>query len=465
MIRQTPRARSGITLTEILISILIMGVGIISLATLFPLGLLRMREAARLSRSGYLTESAYADLNVRNLLNKQSFQNPFFSPWYSPTPPALYGTFSDQIYDPWVQDILSYSIGGSPPAIVDNGTDRGVSRDTGEGLPVAYDPLWRYQAAPNGVYLDGGSPEARFASGIVAGTIRNDPNTTGTYTLPSAYGLQRLTNFNPLTVNTAQIPDTFVSPEDVIWQSDGDQGGSGSLSPVVPELSGTGFLKLPVNDWRYTWMFTGQQSDVTDGTVFDGDVVIWENRPFAIDNGVPAGEPVVEAVFGYSGRVIPVVSGGSLGYGASAKRVVLLRWPDTMPDPDVRVGNWIADVTYERIANVDSTRTRFVDPTLVDTNPGSTTYSPAIAAGFSAFYPYQRCYWYQIAKRTTPSPGPAFDGDSVTYRSMTVWVSTDLKAQTVLDGGATNAASPYHVNAALISPLVVNVFPKTIYTR
>ena len=38
MIARRVRARSGITLTEILISILIMGVGMVSLATLFPLG-------------------------------------------------------------------------------------------------------------------------------------------------------------------------------------------------------------------------------------------------------------------------------------------------------------------------------------------------------------------------------------------------------------------------------------------
>ena len=40
----TPRS-AGITLTEILISILILGVGLVSLATLFPIGLLRLREA------------------------------------------------------------------------------------------------------------------------------------------------------------------------------------------------------------------------------------------------------------------------------------------------------------------------------------------------------------------------------------------------------------------------------------
>ena len=38
---------AGITLTEILISILILGVGLVSLATLFPIGLLRLREAQR----------------------------------------------------------------------------------------------------------------------------------------------------------------------------------------------------------------------------------------------------------------------------------------------------------------------------------------------------------------------------------------------------------------------------------
>ena len=40
---------------------MILGVGLVSLATLFPLGLLRLRDAARYSRSAYLTESAAAD--------------------------------------------------------------------------------------------------------------------------------------------------------------------------------------------------------------------------------------------------------------------------------------------------------------------------------------------------------------------------------------------------------------------
>ena len=64
-VRSSSRVRrrsAGITLTEILIAILILAVGLVSLATLFPLGLLRLRDAARSTRSAYLAESAAADL-------------------------------------------------------------------------------------------------------------------------------------------------------------------------------------------------------------------------------------------------------------------------------------------------------------------------------------------------------------------------------------------------------------------
>ncbi len=446
MIRHTPRDRSGITLTEILISILILGVGIISLATLFPLGILRMREAARLSRSGYLTESAAADLNVRNLLNKQAFGNPYISPWYN---------YTGAVYDPWIHDTLSYTVGNSPPAVLSNGTDSGVSRTYGPGLPVAYDPLWRFQT---GHYADGNSAEARFGSGI--GFVRNDPN--GTPNTPSAWGLPRVTNFNPLLINPNSIPDTFVSPEDVLWQQGDTSVGSNDsgLSPVVPELTTTTYGVPATNiEWRYTWLFTGHQSDASDGTVFEGDIAIFENRPFAMDNGVVAGEPVLEAVFGYSSHVLAVSAStnSNLGYGAAASRVVLLRWPATMPDPDIRVGNWIADVTYERSATIDATRRVFL-------SANDILSSPAYNAGIGTFFPYQRCYWYQIAKRTAPGDAVAFSSDSGAYRSMTVWVSSDLKAQTLLDSSQ-NPVQPYHVNAALVSPHVINVFPRTIYTR
>ena len=96
-------------------------------------------------------------------------------------------------------------------------------------------------------------------------------------------------------------------------------------------------------------------------STFDGNIVIFENRPFAIESPTPPnaangnfqsyeveGETVVEAIWGYSTKVLSAIGGA--GYGVSADRSVLLRWYNSQNDPVVKVGDWIADVTYERNA-------------------------------------------------------------------------------------------------------------------
>jgi len=324
----------------------------------------------------------------------------------------------------------------------------------GPGLPVAYDPLWRHQT---GIYIGDGRTEGRFGSGI--GFIRNDPNSNGGLTAPSAYGLQRLTNFSPFVTypytplptyatgylfSANTVPEIFVSPEDVVLQSESGAQASNNLSPIVPDMS-TG---SSVNDWRFSWMFTGQQTDSTNGTIFNGDIVIFENRPLGLSQltsitgtqqWVIDGETVIEGVFGYGTRVAPLVTGATVGFAQGADRTVLLRWPTTMPDPDVKIGGWIADVTYERNLDDNGLRTLPMD------------------------YPYQRCHWYQVVKRTQPAPHAfASDTGGATFRAMTVWVGSALQAQTLL---STSTGEPFHVNAALIAPNVVNVFPKVIYSR
>jgi hypothetical protein len=470
MIRQTARVRSGITLTEILISILILGVGVTSLAVLFPIGLERLRRAQRLSRGAYLAESAAADLGARNLLAKGSFyQSPFYAPWYQ--------TAAGAFYDPWIVDTPAYGV--DPRALPPAGP--GAARVVGPGLPVAYDPLWR---AVIGIYPDPfgkNTPEARFGAGYDSSTgnsfIRPDPTDKGA---PGANGLQRLSNFraappgtvpqpalgapllfNPISAtqvlqNYSNAIQTFVSPEDVLFQDPKgvytDTYGTGNQiinpNPTAPDLNTGG--GATVSDWRYSYLFTGQQVDTSNGTVFDGDIVICENRQFAIEK-VPTpfggqafrveGETVVEAVWGYTST--PAKPLTTIGFGSTAaSRSVVLRWPTAQADPDVRVGGWIADVTYERNQSIVASR--------YPTPP----------------YPYavQRCYWYQVTKKSDATDDPGFAGDSLPYRRMTVWVSTPLRAQSLLDFTAKPAA-PVHTEAALIMPSVVNVYPRTVYTR
>ena len=124
--------RSGITLTEILIAILIMGIGLISLATLFPLGLIRLREATRASRAGLTAESAAGDIDARALFYKPSFHNT----WYGER-------------DPFLQDVAStgsYNLANDPTAgVIASGSVFLPNNNVGltNGLPICYDPLWR----------------------------------------------------------------------------------------------------------------------------------------------------------------------------------------------------------------------------------------------------------------------------------------------------------------------------------
>ena len=462
-------------------------------------------------------------MRPRGLLNKQSFSaadmlnfnfvnnSQLFPYWYAT--PTLGGPAA---YDPFTQDTQFYGGDGvvwdttqTPPIPTYYGAPslyvwydamgNQHTLNTGTGLPVAYDPLWRQQSVdptnPNpltsqGVYLDPlnaagqGIPESRFGSGV--GFIRNDPDGS----TPSVHGLQRLTNFNRPGVmpSAVTVPYIFVSPEDVVLQDPGatTYGLSGaplnlaalpntpgfpvvSPSPVIPNLSTPTSPGSPNNDWRYSWMLTVQQTNVPPvigpnqsslGATFDGNVVIFENRRFGISLvasplGGQAwqvnGETVVEAIWGYSASVLPA---GGPGYGAGADRTVLLRWPSGMPDPVVKTGDWIADVTYER--NWNLVLSRYLNGWGNPTPPYVGLPNPVNNNEWDNL-PAQRCFWYQVQRVTQSVP----DANVANHRSMVVYVYSPLQARTVLDG----TGQPVHLNAALICPTVINVIPQTFTVR
>ncbi|MGC8641512.1 MAG: type IV pilus modification PilV family protein [Isosphaeraceae bacterium] len=474
--------RRGITLTEILIAIFIMAIGLISLATLFPIGLLRLREAQRQTRSAYLAQSAAADVQSHGLLQANSFlvadyynTNNLLGVTYNPW---FYSAIAGNYYNPLIQDTPYY--GGDPYDPNNPGASSPASG--GYGLPFAYDPLWRWQTdhANGGIYPFDTSnphyamtPEARFASGAwlqaLAGGTDFDQ-----LAAPSAYGLQRLTNFNrPAYVNAAGnamaavmplaniVPNIFVSPEDVVWQDTenpsntvsayttfGPGGGAviPTASPVIPDLNMSG--GTPTNDWRFTWMITAQQTSIGNVASFDGNVVVFENRQFGLDQvaaGVyqATGENVYEGVFGPSRNILA-------GYGSGADRTVLIRWfANYQPDPVVKVGDWIADVTYERMQNI--VNARFLPN-------GGAGYPNPLNNGEWDNLPAQRCYWYQVVKVNPAQPDMWL---GVGFRSMTVTVNRKLEARTLLSSNGI----PVYRNAVLVCPNVVNVIPQTFFIR
>lgn len=461
---------SGLTLTEILISIMILAIGLVSLAALFPIGMLRLREAQRSSRAAILAQSSAADVLSRGFLERNTFIDPTISPWYS-------NLNVDRSYDPWIQDTPgafgdwaadgAYRGLGGMGANDDNQVSlNGYNAVPGPGLPVVYDPLWWYQQRTQ-PYKGNAFGEARFG----------DATPTPLGMTNSAYGLQRLTNIpaflfdgtGPIPYRATEILTAFVSPEDVLWQdvkgtSYPDFSGAApyvmSPSPVIPDLSiaaldnggtlaGLSPQAALTNDWRYTWMFTGQRADAYGDKVFTGNVVIFENRPFGVETLTNtktgdtvtqvAGERSLRAIFGYGKRVAPigtmVASGTEVGHAVGSDNAVLLLWPVGMPDPEIRPGGWIADVTYERHESL--ARTNF----LVDSY--AKVGSP----------PAQRCYWYQVRRASPPADSADFPG----MRYTLVQTSQKLQAKTLLyaDG------SIVHDNVALVSPHVIAVVPKT----
>ncbi len=451
---------------------MILGIGMVSVATLFPIGLLRLREATRDARSTILAMSAKDDAEVRGLpkslgdakglVNPESFVHPNL-PWYAPWRAANFAGFPFTV-TPFTYDFDT--INGTPGTGV-------VSDFFTPGLPVAYDPLFwattHFQSeglapeqTPIGLRGNLGQ-EGRFGSGI--GFLRAGA---------AAHGLQRITNFEPYnaavpwpyTYSLSSTPaglqsiaevagNVFTSLDDPVVTGD-DSGQSGV--PVVPFNFSPGAGYSSQREYAFSWMLTGRLGVAGDPSIFEGNIVMFHSRPIGLDTDpgtgllVPTGERTVEAIWGYTNtpnavspipNPLPSVAG--TGYSTADDRTVLLRWPAASPDPLIRVGDFIADVTYERFqASSNANYPRAL--------PGS--------GRNGAQYSGQRIHWYRITQKGENEPDPVVAGH---FRTI-VRVDTPLQAKTRLQTNGTIVESVVP-EAALICPYVVNVFPIMLYSR
>ena len=132
-----------------------------------------------------------------------------------------------------------------------------------------------------------------------------------------------------------------------------------------------------------------------------------------------------------------------------------------MPDPVVRPGDWIADVTYERQQQVVFNPL----PGWASQNP---TYTESPLGGLPELG--QQASSGTTCRRSGASgtrsrrsaPRRLDDHErSAAYRSMVVYVNQNLQSR----GRSSRRGQPAYVNAALIAPNVINVIPQTIFIR
>lgn len=452
------RRRRGVTMTEVLIAIMILGIGMTSLMTLFPIGLLKIREARRNNRASLLAENVASDLKTRDLLNRYSFAATY----------AATGITGGTLFDVWNKDYEALAYPANAANIIE------VQPSTGLGLPVVccYDPLFWSNLAYTGspAFTSVGQlvrPELRFGRAF-GNDLRQDPDGSRA----SGLGLPRLTNIWPALAapgagpsmgNINSVASIFVSQDDAVFPEFENQANtkitsatqsSFRQSPILPLVDSAASGAYSLNDWDYNWIFTGKSRD---RNVFEGDIVVFHKRQLGVNmdasNNITGvyGERVVEGIFGL-GSIPLTMNGGQMGYAAGNSRKVLLMWPkvDDGERPDIKIGGWIADVTYEPY--LSTTVSRFLNDFDGDGRP-------------DVQHGGQRCHWYRIVQRsevTDPSiADPGLSNLANTMEAMIVTVDRPVVSKTLLQK-VSGGYAPVHVNAALVAPEVVAVFPITL---
>lgn len=456
----TVHPRRGVTMTEVLIAIMILGIGMTSLMTLFPIGLMKLREARRNNRASLLAENVASDLKARDLLNRYSFVAT-----YSAT-----GLSGGMLFDAWSKDYMALADSRNAANIVE------VQPATGLGLPVVccYDPLFfsnlAFQGSP--AFTSPAQivrPEFRFGRAF-GNDMRTDPDGGS----PSAQGLPRVTNIWPALAapdprtgalqpgigNINTVASIFVSQDDSVFPEFENQANTKVIdpnltrqTPILPLIDNAATGSYSLNDWEYSWIFTGK---ARDRNLFEGDLVIFHKRQFGVNtdasnnvNGI-YGERVIEGIFGL-GTIPMTMNNGQFGYAAGNSRKVLLMWPKLTDSerPEIKVGGWIADVTYEPY--LSTTTSRFLQDFDKDGRPDTQ-------------HGGQRCHWYRIVQKSEiTDPGSADPGLAgiANMEAIIVTVDRPVVSKTLLQKTG-SGYSPVHVNAALIAPDVVSVFPITL---
>ena len=283
--------RSGVTLVEVLVAIFIMGIGLIALLTLFPIGMLRMARAIHDDRSAQSFRTAEAnaiahslgtDIDVvsvptdqynRNQVNPDVFSNPcpFLPRGIVATPPSVAGLRNAHPYR--------------------------------ESFPILVDPIGYYNTT--GVAQDwvGGVEPVPQAVGL-RGALRRRP----------VEFVRRL----PVTVQQRNLR---IFGAFTLWDEMGFEYDIAAGSPGAPKVVGGAALRDP----RFSWGYTMQRPMSSDKAVVNVAVVVFDSRSLV---GLPSEHVYPNTFFN------PVKNTISIDYSG----------PGVVPPP-IRSGKWIMDVT------------------------------------------------------------------------------------------------------------------------
>ncbi len=352
-----PQTRSGATLTEVLVAIFVMAIGLLALLTLFPLGALSMAQAIKDDRSSHAAKNAF---NIAEAYMSIS----------SGVGPVIQTTPGIQ-YDPFVTDnsqFLRY-VGAT------GGVYQGPPRNSSSYFLNPYPGI--PQIAAGVVQLS--APDLRTA------TIGSDGPSYPIYVDPWGWNAFRATpsavapnpaNGVPVpywTVGNVPLPGSAPTPSFPF-------GGFASI-PRLP-LSGLLTGPLPPNQWltrwctladditfqddatpslstlsvqrenRYTWAWLLRRTNAKVDKSVDIQVIVYSGR--SLTN--PGETPILFSPDALGNPTIPFVTfDPNLNY-------VDIAWLPGQDKPPVRSGSWILDATMEFFYPFPPTPQNIADP-------------------------------------------------------------------------------------------------------
>jgi hypothetical protein len=246
--------RTGATLIEVLVAIFVMGIGMMALLTLFPLGALSMAKAIRDDRAAQVGINATGTAALRNIRSDPG--DTAFS-W-----PSLASIMKNPT------NYFGLAAGSLPDADPEK-----------KSYPVLVDPVG-YQSSV--------APFHRRAAGSLW-LPRYQPTFVATSTQPVARTFQWFTLLDDLAFDSEENSNNVGNPKNL-------------LPGVVERYS------------RYSWAYLVQQPRTADTAVVNLSVIVFDGRPLGLTGNLTPSEtlyegfssPISEVAFDASSNVIRV---------------------------------------------------------------------------------------------------------------------------------------------------------------
>ncbi len=284
--------RSGMTLVEVLVAIFIMGIGLVALLTLFPIGILRIAQSIRDDKCVSCVINAHALAQVHDVRNDIDVVSEMSVPAYAYDP---LNPLPDLFVNPYPKDLAGKAM------LVD-------ADPFGASYPILADPVGFFSTGGAAQHWVGGAP----------GFLRRRP-----------VEFTRRGALAPADV-LKNVQRNFTLWDDASFDNGDPLAGAAPGTPTI--LAATVPPTIARNS-RFSWAYVFHRPQTQDRSIVDCSVVVFDTRPLGLTGTLTLAE-----------YVYPNVT-----YFDPVKNTILIEYSSTIVPPvvppPVRPGNWIMDAS------------------------------------------------------------------------------------------------------------------------